>query len=168
MEFPKAQWIWLNPIEYPEQQRCRINGFQPEDSGFAVIEFVRSYAFDRMIKYVSLCFSGDTEYRLLCNGKLVATGPVTIPGDFMCNDRVRPWHYQTEIDWPVHDKKLDFYARVKLSPCGINEYSKGRGGWMLSGVVTFAKGVFETITTDESWLCRHDRRFIAFDFFVIS
>ena len=159
------QWIWLDSERYPDIQTCRINGFQPDDGRYAVVEFVRRYTYDREIDRVLLCFSGDTEYRLLCNDKLVATGPATIPGDFMCNDEVRPWHYACQVDLPVHGKQLDFYARVKLSPQGINEYSKGRGGWMLQGLVTFTDGSTAEISTDESWLARPDLRYAAPGFF---
>ncbi len=165
MERPKEQWIWLNSDLYPDVQTCRFNGFQPDDGKYAVAEFVRSYTYDREIDHVSLWFSGDTEYRLLCNGKLVATGPATIPGDFMCNDEIRPWHYAYQVDLPVHEKHLDFYARVKLSPCGINEYSKGHGGWMLNGLITFADGTTERITTDETWMVRQDTRFVTPSYF---
>lgn len=166
MCLPKEQWIWLDDKLYPNQQTTIINGFQPDDGSFAAAEFIRKYEFEKQIVQAKLRFSGDTEYRLLCNGEFVATGPATIAGDFMCNDVARPWHYATQVNLPVNGNTLELYARVKLKPCGINEYWRGHGGWMLSGVVTFADGAFETITTDESWLCRHDRRFIACDFFV--
>ncbi len=165
MERLKEQWIWLSNDLYPENQTCRINGFQPENGKYAVAEFMRSYTYEREIDHVSLFFSGDTEYRLLCNGKLVATGPATLPGDFMCNDEIRPWHYAHQVELPVHEKQLDLYARVKLSPCGINEYSKGHGGWMLKAIVTFADGKTEEISTDESWLARQDVRYASPAFF---
>ena len=165
MEHPEEHWIWLNSDLYPHVQTCKINGFQPDDGKYAVAEFVRSYVYDREIEHVFLCFSGDTEYRLLCNGKLVATGPATVPGDFMCNEEVRPWHYAYQVDLPVHEKHLDFFVRVKLSPCGINEYSKGHGGWMLNGLITFENGTTEKICTDESWLARQNVQYAAPAFF---
>ena len=165
MMFTKPQWIWLDPKEYPEYQITRYNGFLPENDSYTVAEFTRTYSCGRMIRSVSLRFSGDTEYRLLCNGKLVATGPATIAGDFMCNDRVRPWHYATCAKVPVNSESLQLYARVKLCPCGINEYSRGHGGWMLSGVITFDDGSTQQIATDETWLARRDPRFVKPGFF---
>lgn len=159
MEHKKQQWIWLNEKQYPNCQKTRINGFRPDDGSFAVAQFIRDYHFDSEMERMALWFSGDTEYRLLCNSELIATGPVTIPGDFMCNDQVRPWHYATCIERAISGTELHFEARVKLSPCGINEYSKGHGGWMLYGIVTFKDGSHCEISTDETWLSRRDTRY---------
>lgn len=119
MCLPKEQWIWLDDKLYPNQQTTIINGFQPDDGSFAVAEFIRKYDFEKQIVQAKLRFSGDTEYRLLCNGEFVATGPATIAGDFMCNDAARPWHYATQVNLPVNGNTLELYARVKLKPSGL-------------------------------------------------
>ncbi len=156
-----VNWIWLDPSVYPDHQTTKYNGFQPGIVNYTVAEFSKTYQFDQPVVSAQLRFSGDTEFRLTCNDQLVATGPFTIGGDFMANDEVRPAHYATVVDIHPDSRELTFYARVKLMPCGINEYSKGHGGFMLSGVLTFADGSQTTISTDESWLSRRDRRYTA-------
>ncbi len=156
-----TRWIWLDPSLYPNLQTTKYNGFQPGIVNYAVAEFTKTYTFDQKVVSAQLRFSGDTEFRLTCNNQLVATGPFTIGGDFMCNDEVRPAHYATLTEIHPGTRELFFHARVKLMPCGINEYSKGHGGFMLSGILTFEDGSQTTISTDESWLSRRDPRYIA-------
>lgn len=156
-----STWIWLDPALYPDHQTTKYNGFQPGTVGYTVAEFTRTYSFTQKVVSAKLRFSADTEFRLTCNDQLVATGPVTISGDFMANDEVRPHHYATITEIHPDSCDLAFYARVKLMPCGINEYSKGHGGFMLSGVLTFEDGTQTTIGTDETWLSRRDPRYAA-------
>lgn len=156
-----SNWIWLDPAIYPNYQTTKYNGLQPGTIGYTVADFTKTYSFDQKVVSAKLRFSADTEFRLLCNDKLVATGPFTIGGDFMANEEVRPYHYATVTELCPDSCELAFYARVKLMPCGINEYSKGRGGFMLSGVLTFEDGTQTTIGTDETWLSRRDPRYTA-------
>lgn len=156
-----TNWIWLDPALYPNYQTTKYNGFQPGIVNYTVAEFSKTYQFDQKVVCARLRFSADTEFRLICNGQLVATGPFTIGGDFMANEEVRPYHYATVTEIRPDSCKLTFYSRVKLMPCGINEYSKGQGGFMLSAVLTFEDGSQTTIGTDESWLSRRDPRYTA-------
>ena len=156
-----APWIWLDPALYPEHQTTKYNGFQSGTIGYTVADFTRTYRFDQKVLSAQLRFSGDTEFRLTCNDQLVATGPFTIGGDFMANDEVRPYHYATITEIHPNSCELTFYARVKLMPSGINEYSKGHGGFMLSGLLTLEDGSTITIGTDETWLSRLDPRYTA-------
>ena len=156
-----AQWIWLDPALYPAHQTTKYNGFQFGIIGYTVADFTRTYTFDQKVVSAQLRFSADTEFRLTCNDELVATGPFTIGGDFMANEEVRPHHYATATEIHPDSCTLDFYARVKLMPSGINEYSKGQGGFMLSGVLTMEDGSELTIGTDETWFSRRDPRYTA-------
>lgn len=156
-----TNWIWLDPALYPNYQTTKYNGFQPGIVNYTVAEFSKTYQFDQKVVCARLRFSADTEFRLICNGQLVATGPFTIGGDFMANEKVRPYHYATVTEIRPDSCKLTFYSRVKLMPCGINEYSKGQGGFMLSAVLTFEDGSQTIIGTDESWLSRRDPRYTA-------
>ena len=156
-----SNWIWLDPALYPDHQKTKYNGLQPGIIGYTVAEFTKTYTFDQKVVSAKLRFSGDTEFRLTCNDQLVATGPFTIGGDFMANDEVRPYHYATLTEIRPDSCELAFYARVKLMPSGINEYSKGQGGFMLSGVLTLEDGSTVTIGTDETWLSRRDPRYTA-------
>lgn len=156
-----TNWIWLDPALYPNHQTTKYNGFLSGIIGYTVAEFTKTYTFDQKVISAQLRFSADTEFRLTCNDRLVSTGPFTIGGDFMANEKVRPYHYATVTEIRPDSCKLTFYSRVKLMPCGINEYSKGQGGFMLSAVLTFEDGSQTTIGTDESWLSRRDPRYTA-------
>lgn len=151
-------WIWLPQEIYPERQTTRICAFDgKEDIGhYSVAEFIKSYVFDKEIKRVDLRFSGDTTFDLYCNGAFVATGPTCVGGDFICNDVPRPNFYAAETAITAAGNTLNFYARVKMMPVRICDYSKTHGGFMLSGTVIFSDGSTARITTDESWQCRYN------------
>lgn len=151
----KEQWIWLNSEKYPERQTTVLSGFLGKKEGhYTVAEFVREYTFEKAIERVSVRVSADTEFRLTCNGDLLATGPANVGGDFMANEMLRPNYYATVLEYAPTGKTLAFFARVKMMPVYINEYSHGHGGFMLSARVRFADGTEAELTTDESWLVR--------------
>ena len=157
----KQNWIWLDPVRYPNAQTTVINGFcdkKPED--YAVCEFVKDYTFTQKIRKVTLTYSGDTEFRLYCNGAFVATGPANVGGDFYISE-TEPWptHFTFTSEVYPEGNTLDFYARVKLMPVRINEFSKGHGGFMLYGLVELTDGTTQEITTDTSWLCRQNHAY---------
>lgn len=161
MLFPE-KWIWLDDCIYPEFQHCRISPMQSKkDDTYAVAEFMKDYLFSKEISTVRLRVSGDTAFELYLDGEIVLTGPVPIGGDFLCNDMPRSKHYATEISLTPSGNTLSFFARVKLSPVGIYEYSKGHGGFMLSCLVTFTDGSRKIVTTDETWSARRNGAYTA-------
>ena len=153
------QWIWLSPERYPKHQSTIYSGFLDPDGSYAVAEFTRSYQFDQPVALAELRFSGDTEFRLSLNGEMIATGPISVGGDFLFNDKPRSKHYASELTLRPQTETLDFFAEVKLMPCGIIEYSRGQGGFMLEGKLTMADGSVRYIVTDETWLARHNRAY---------
>lgn len=161
MNIEHANWIWLDPALYPDCQTTKYNGFQHGTENYAVTELIRTYTFDQPVQKALLRFSGDTEFRLTLNSSLVATGPVTVAGDFLCYDQPQPDHYATLTELSPNCCTLSFQALVKLTPIGINEYSKGHGGFMLTGLLTLADGTQTLIQTDETWLSRRDPRYVA-------
>ena len=87
----KQNWIWLDPTRYPDTQTTVYNGFcDKKPSDYAVCEFVKAYTFTSKIRKATLTYSGDTEFRLYCNGAFVATGPANVGGDFFI-DNEKPW-----------------------------------------------------------------------------
>ena len=58
-------------------------------------------------------------------------------------------------------RQWNFFARVKLMPVGINEYSQGHGGFMLTGRLRLADGSTIVIHTDKTWNCRLNRAYKA-------
>lgn len=172
MKFPE-QWIWLPEDRYPDYQRCKYSFFSKKEEntdgffradaneGYCVAEFRREYKFDKKISLVKLRTSGDTYFDLSVNGCMTVTGPVTVEGDFINNDMPRNNYYATEITLSPDTGILDFYARVRLSPVIICEYSKGHGGFMLTAHVTFCDGTKTIIATDSSWKVRYNGAYKA-------
>lgn len=161
----KDSWIWLDDKLYPENITTVYSAFSSEkekekNGNYCVAEFKREYNFNKTVKCAKLTFSADTAFRLYLNGELLATGPAPVGGDFLFNDEARPSHYKMCIDIFPDTKKLDFFCAVKLMPVKIYEYSKGRGGFMLSGELTFSDETTEYISTDTSWLSRKNKSFV--------
>ena len=155
------RWIWLPRDIYPKHQNTRFDAMSGEsEETYVVAEFTRKYEFDLDVARVSLRFSADTEIQLFCNGELIATGPSAVGGDFLGNGKAREWYYANKVDFFSEGNSLEFFARVKMCPTRIYEYSKGHGGFMLEGEVTFEQGGCESIFTDESWLVRKNGAYI--------
>ena len=154
-------WIWLPYEKYPDNQKTRFDALSsaPDDS-YCVAEFSRTYNFDKDIDCVKLRFSADTQFQLFCNGEIIATGPAVVGGDFLGNGKARDWYYATVTQYKTEKKTLDFFARVKMCPVQICDYSKGQGGFMLCAEVMFTDGTTECISTDKNWLVRKNAAYV--------
>ena len=156
------QWIWLPREQYPDHQTTIYSGFLDHAVGnHTVAELKKQYRFEKKIVRADLRFSGDTVFRLYCNRELVATGPACVGGDFMANEELRPNYYAFETTLEPMTDGLDFYACVRMMPVQICDYSRGRGGFMLSALLTFEDGSTETVTTDETWMIRRNGGYTA-------
>lgn len=148
-------WIWLSHKGYPQHQSTKFDALSDDsEESFVVAEFQKEYFFPQEVTEARLCFSGDTVVQLYGNGELLAMGPACVGGDFLGNGKPREWYYSGELCFSPKSKQLCLLARVKLCPTRICEYSKGRGGFMLAGTLSFADGSTQEIATDESWLAR--------------
>ena len=155
------QWIWLPREQYPDNQITIYSGFLDHNAGnFTVAEFSRRYTFAKTVIRAELRFSGDTLFQLWCNEEFVATGPACVGGDFMANEQVRSNYYAFETMIFPMSRELDFFARVRMMPVQICDYSRGHGGFMLSAILTFEDGSVETLTTDGTWLVRKNGGYI--------
>ena len=157
----KEKWIWIPQEKYPDFQSCKYNGFNPGSDGYCVAEFKRCYTFDKKVISAKLRFSADTAFRLWVNGKMIASGPPYSGGDFLGNDKARSDFYALETEICPDKAELDFFARVKLMPTKICEYSKGCGGFMLSALLTFDDGEKKFISTDSTWSARRNASFVS-------
>ncbi|MBR6790405.1 MAG: hypothetical protein IKM31_06030 [Oscillospiraceae bacterium] len=153
MNLPE-KWIWLDPEKHPDTQHTRLSGDLKGDYTYAVAEFSRVYTFKKPVTRLDLRFSGDTAFRLSLTGGTIATGPVPVGGDFLSNTTPRSKHYASEMTLTPDSDRLEFFAEVKLGPSELFEYSRGQGGFMLAGCVTFVDGSKEIINTNRSWICR--------------
>lgn len=148
-------WIWLPTDKYPDRQTCCYSDLTDDKSGqFTVAEFKKEYGFDKKIVSAKLRFSADTALQLYVNGGICATGPASPGGDFLSNDKPRSNFYSSEAVLNPNTDTLSVFARVKMKPDRGFEFSSGRGGFMLSGELTFEDGTKEIIQTDSSWLVR--------------
>jgi len=163
------QWIWLPKKQYPNNQTTVICGFSDKEGqkhieapfdrpggNYTVAEFKRSYSFPAKVVRADLRFCGDTAFQLFCNDTIVATGPACVGGDFFGNERPRENFYAFETAIFPETNELNLFARVKMMPVQIFEYSSGNGGFMLSAILTFEDGTQKTIATDETWLVRRN------------
>lgn len=156
-----APWIWLPRDIYSDCQTTCYDAFGGDTGSYAVAEFSRRYEFSKKIVSVKIRFSGDTEFQLFCNDTIIATGPAVVGGDFLGNGKPREWYYATETVYYPEKSSLDFFARVKICPVHICEYSKGHGGFMLYADVELEDGSCEHISTDESWLARKNNGYVS-------
>ncbi len=159
---PIEKWIWLNREKYPELQLTKISGLNDEKEWpYTVAEFRKEYQFDKKIAQMKIRFSGDTEFRLYCDGEIIATGPISVGGDFLSNDKVRGAHYASSLTLMPDSDTVEFFAQVKLQPVAICEYSKGHGGFMLTGWITFEDGSETVVTTDRTWQSRRNGAYLG-------
>lgn len=157
------KWIWLDTKRYPQSQTTIVNlglEYDREGGNFTVAEFFKEYTFEDEVEVARLYFSGDTTFELYLNEIILATGPVNAGGDFLLNRQKDLEHYGSELSVRPDAKKLRFYARVKMMPCALNEYSRGQGGFMLWAKLRLKNGRIKYISTDETWLCRKNQAYV--------
>lgn len=160
------QWIWLPKAQYPNHQTTVYSGLLEKTNGnYTVAEFLKEYRFEKTVLSARLRFSGDTNVQLYCNGAFTATAPPSVGGDFIHNEEPRENFYAFETEITPNSRTLCFFARVQMMPVQIFEYSRGRGGFMLSAILTFADGTQEKVITDESWLVRKNGAYVEPLFF---
>ena len=158
----REQWIWLPQSRYPDHQHTVYSANIDTSQGhYTVAEFRRDYAFDQKVRSAKLRFSGDTVFQLYCNDAFLATGPACVGGDFIGNETPRSNFYSAELEIHPDAARLSFFARVRMMPVQICDYSEGHGGFMLSAILTFDDGTEQVVCTDESWLVRRNGAFCA-------
>ncbi len=166
----KENWIWLNNKEYPEYQKTYISHWCDRTGfNYCVAEFKRGYDFEKKIEKLVLRVSGDTIFRLYLNDEYVGDGPAKEGRDFFSSfgsgtlldkDFKMKRYSDTYTLYPGSDK-LEFYARVQLSPVRMNDASRGHGGFMLTAIAYFEDGTDEIIQTDSTWLSRRATEYEA-------
>ncbi len=157
---PIEKWIWLPKAQYPTHQTTqRWRTGNPET--YAVCEITKTFDTKKPIRAVQLRFSADTRFLMYLNGTFLASGPASIGGDFLFNDRVYPNQYATVVtlnapDFPSLDSGiLAFDAVVKMQPTRMLEISHGHGGFFLCAHVDFIDGTKTVLLTDETWNIRY-------------
>ena len=147
-----SNWIWLPSDKYSDNQKTFYNPLGSFRQGkYTVCRLTKKYQFEAVPVRVELTFSADTAFLLTCNGKDIARGPAYSGGDFLGNDEPRGDYYSFKVELNPDKPYLDFMAMVRLSPYHICEYSRGQGGFMLSGTAFFSDGHTVQLSSDESW-----------------
>ncbi|MBO4888027.1 MAG: hypothetical protein J5589_06935 [Firmicutes bacterium] len=156
------QWVWLPEDRYPDSQTTIYSALIEKAGGnYVVAEFSREYVFAQKVVSARIRFSADTAVQLFLNGKIIATGPASVGGDFIGNETARDNFYASELELSPDTDRLVFFARVRMGPVQICEYSKGHGGFMLSALFTMEDGTEQAAFTDESWLVRKNGAYLA-------
>lgn len=155
------QWIWLPKNSYPHHQTTITNAFcNPANGNYNVAEFRKCYTFDKKVVTAELTFSGDTLFRLYCGNRLLATGPAAVGGDYFPDGSV-PHYYAYRMTFSPDSSVIDLFASVQMMPVQLCDFSKGHGGFMLYGFLTFEDGSQAYISTDESWQVRKNNAFLS-------
>ena len=155
------QWIWLPKDRYPDRQTTVPNVMGGYDIGtlgqYTAVKCEKTYKTGKKISSVHIRTSGDTFFRLYINGRYTASGPASVGGDFLSNDRVRAQHYAVEFTLDeaftgLDAGELDFSAFVRMCPVKEFEFSQTCGGFFLTAHVRFADGTKTVLRTDSDWL----------------
>ncbi len=160
-------WIWLDPNYYPEYQKNQYNilydcsNKNTEDYKYAVADISKKYQFDKKIKSIKFRVSADNKYILHINGKLIGIGPASSGGDFLCTGKT-PKHYVDNYEFDFYGESIDISAKVCLQPETLTYYSRGKGGFYLSGTVMFEDGTTEDVESNSSWLIKPDLSYYDF------
>lgn len=163
-------WIWLDDNRYPQYQRNSYNilsdciNKESEEYLYCVADFYKFSEYSKKIKSFSFSISADNSYILHINNEFVGIGPALPGGDFLCTGKA-PKHYadRYELDFGSCEVfKLDICAKVRLQPEVCCDYSRGHGGFYLSGIVTLDDGSTVKIETDSTWLACLDKCYKSF------
>ena len=163
-------WIWLDENHYPEYQHNAYNTLydcsnkETEEFRYRVVDFNNEFKFDKKIKSFEFSVSADNSYILHINDSFIGIGPALPGGDFLCTGKT-PKHYADgyKLDFCLDNiDKLVFDAKVRLQPEMCCDYSRGHGGFYLSGTVFFDDGTTEIIETDSTWIANPDKSYNGF------
>ena len=126
---PIEQWIWLPAGDYPNNTTTissSMYGDAENDGHYSVVRLEKKYNLGKAVKSVHIRTSGDTFFRLYVNGEYRISGPASVGGDFLSNERVRPQHYANEFvldsDYQgLSEGVIEFSAVVRMLPLRMFE-----------------------------------------------
>ncbi len=162
-------WIWLDENLFPKFQKNYNTIMCPDelksDKNFCVADFDKIFEFNKKIKSVKFRVSADSTYMLFVNNKFIGIGPAAAGGDFLCVEKA-PNHYADVYEFDFESDnitEIDISAKVRLLPEMLTDYSRGHGGFYLSGTVCFEDGTTENIGTDSTWFASPDKCYNGFE-----
>ena len=163
----QAKWIWLPESEHPQNQTTVYSIFCPNkatDGNYTVAKFFRTYRFSQKVKTLTLSVSGDTVFLLKCNGKIVTYGPTTAGSDYG-QKTPSVQYFSSELQLEPNCETVCLEATVQMMPQRMCEFSRGHGGFFLSGTAYLQDGSAVTIVTDENWDCQQMTQYVRYGVF---
>lgn len=148
-----GNWIWLPVAGYERNQTTYFNplGSSKPEGNYTVCKLTKRYNFNCVPSKVEIIASADTAFLLLANDKTILRGPAYSGGDFLDNDAPRRDYYSIKAEINVSEPYVDFCAYVRMMPYHLCEYSKGQGGFYLSGTAYLENGEIIELFSDDSW-----------------
>lgn len=155
----KAEFLTLDPVNYPEFNHLPATIFTPADRKFFAAQFYKSINLPKGTGAVAhIAVFADTKFRLSVNGCVIGVGPVAVGGDYG-NTLPMPKQYLNLYDVSLTENLFEVLAEVQSPGEVMTDYSAGRGGFVFAAEITFADREPVTVISDESWLCRRDTRY---------
>lgn len=148
-----GNWIWLPARGYESNQKTYFNplGQDKPEGNYTVCKITKRYNFSSVPSLIEITASADTAFLLLANSDTALRGPAYSGGDFLDNDSPRRDYYSLRTTFVISENYIDFCAYVRMMPFHLCEYSRGQGGFFLSGVAHFENGEKIELSSDESW-----------------
>lgn len=157
----QGKWIWLDSRQHPFAQECPVSLANPAKAGnYCLAEFRRTYDFRWEAVSAKVRVSGDTTFRLFCNGEFAGTGPAAAGGDFGPNLPM-PGQFANRYEIPLSGTRVEFFAQVQIPGGALCDWSQGRGGFFLEAEILLENGSRQFVCTDGSWEARQNGRYPA-------
>ncbi|MBQ5389312.1 MAG: hypothetical protein IIU58_00220, partial [Clostridia bacterium] len=99
---PIEKWIWLPKDKYPTHQTTLLTISGAAET-YALCHIKKCFNTNKPIRTMDVRFSADTQFVVYLNGAHLATGPSSVGGDFLFNERVYPQQYATELHLTAKD-----------------------------------------------------------------
>ncbi|MBO5338426.1 MAG: hypothetical protein J6A96_01850 [Clostridia bacterium] len=146
-------FIWLPNELYPKNQGTFYNplGENKPNGNYTVCRVSKKYSFDSMVSCLEITFSADTACLIKINGEIIARGPAYSGGDFLNNDKPRSDYYSLSLKYVPNTSEVEIESIVRMMPYHLSDYSRGQGGFYLSGRAYLENGKITEIKSDDSW-----------------
>ena len=166
--------IWLPTRKYKDKQTTKPGfeqkWFNPGPYNYVAVSLKRNYEFDKEVKSVSFKFACDTSGFVYVNDKLVCNSNNKPAYDFHNGNLPADELYfaNKKVEFVSPTKSVNFLAFVQMSSPLIYDFSSGKGGFVLEGVINFKDNTSINIESDNSWDIRLENSFYDFSSYDAS
>jgi alpha-L-rhamnosidase len=158
----KAKWIWINSVNYPDQQTAKAHWTgKRKDGALYVIKFKKLLNIKEDVDFADLKISADIQYRMFINGKLIQRGPANIGSDYDDHVSPRHWFYDDFTSKDAFKKGINVIA-VEVSTLSktASSTTSGHGGLIVAANVHLKSGKNIVLKTDTSWICEPSKAYL--------